>query len=203
MQSMKYWTLDDVRHLPPEMHHRLRESGCLLGWQTTTTSLTLFKPMVHDILGSEPDVLVDVFALEIPGTPGVIGEIITTMGMWRKSRRYDVDMVEICRGTGFQFCSSTIPKELRPTTTTETWVDEVPGYFQPGKEGTWEFCDYIPGTPGYWKTETTVDPSDSWEVVNVIMVEWIKGVAFRRGIGKVLASAWERAELRGSFVYLG
>ena len=62
---------------------------------------------------------------------------------------------------------------------------------------------YLPGTPEHWDTKKTVDPPDSWKVVNVIMVEWVEGVAFRRGIGKVLVSAWERAERRDMFVYLG
>ncbi|KAK1752010.1 heterokaryon incompatibility protein-domain-containing protein [Echria macrotheca] len=228
MKSMKYWTPDTVpgatpgrhfesitisanrRHLPPELYHQLGESGCLLGWPTTTTYLILFKPILRDILGPEPDALVDVFALKIPETYGIIGEVITTIGVWKKMRQYKVDMVEASRGTGFQFCSSLIPKDLRPTTTTRTWVEMQPAYFIPavGRTGDMEGATYVPDiyvpeTPGHWDVQTTVDPSHKWEVVNVIMVEWVKGVAFRRGIGKVLASAWERAKPRETFVYLG
>jgi len=57
---------------------------------------------------------------------------------------------------------------------TSSWTDIITHLAIMGKGAT-----YIPGTLGHWDVEITVDPPNSWEVVNVIIIEWVKGVTFR------------------------
>jgi hypothetical protein len=50
--------------------------------------------------------------------------------------------------------------------------------------------------------QTTVDPTFTWEVVNVVMVEQVNGLSYRRGVGKVMLSAWSEMDTRRTMAYI-
>ncbi|KAK3387877.1 heterokaryon incompatibility protein-domain-containing protein [Podospora didyma] len=176
----------------------LQQSGTLLGLWTGLGYLALGRPM-HSISSEEEtsDNTVAAFPLLHPDQHTVVGEVITTLGMrkWKKTNQYE--FVDISRGAGLCFVSKAIPENLRPTTTTTSYIPATEASFT--REGY-----YLSGTEADLKTKIKRDPEHTWGVANVMMVERrVDGVAYRRGIGKVLKRVWEEGiSTRTEFVYI-
>ncbi|KAK3312637.1 heterokaryon incompatibility protein-domain-containing protein [Apodospora peruviana] len=205
---MFYWTLESgpspisqsntttYMHVRPSgitplIERHLEKSGSLLSWNAARIRLSLGHKVDLSELGSEDTVA----AFHIFNDwDESIGEVITTGGMWAKFT--DWDFMEISRGQELEFVSNMIPDRLRPTTTETKYVQGQPIY------GSDNAMEIVGRKEGHYETKTTVDPEDTWKVVNVLMVERVGEVWYRRGIGKVISTAWEKMKTSPEIVYL-
>ena len=121
----------------------------------------------------------------------VVGEVVTTAQAWNDSHGFE--FIELSHGRELRFASGHIAQGYQPTTTRNVWVEEPTVYDAEGNGSK---------GPGHYEMQTTVDPISTWEVVNVMMVERVNGVAYRRGIGKVILAAWTGMDAHRTFLYL-
>lgn len=183
---------------PRRVRRCLKESGAVLG-----LGVRLGHLIVGDGLcptGSDADLLdstVSAFKLHLlePNEyerGDVVGEIVTTRGAQTDSRNFV--FVEISQGKELRFSSGFIPGHLRPATTREVWV--------PAKTMTDSEGNVTATEEAHYEMQTTVHPANTWSVANVMMIERVDGLSYRRGIGKVILSAWAKMSTRRKFVYL-
>lgn len=64
-------------------------------------------------------------------------------------------------------------------------------------------CDIVEISCGYDGDSPLIDDKDVCTFYNILWVEWINGVAYRRGVGRVIRTAWESMEKKDVELILG
>jgi hypothetical protein len=118
--------------------------------------------------------------------------VVTTTGAWADSGKFV--FVEISQGKELRFSAGLVAEHLRPKSERKVRIPEKTTTDAEGNVSVTE--------NGRWEMQTTVDPTNTWMIANVMMVEQVNGLSYRRGICKVLLSAWYKMHTHRTFVYV-
>ncbi|KAK4445196.1 heterokaryon incompatibility protein-domain-containing protein [Podospora aff. communis PSN243] len=184
---------------PRRVRRCLGEYGAVLGLGVRLGSLALGERILtgRHLDPDLPDNEVAAFKLHLEGLDedqvgGVVGEVVTTYGTWADTE--DFAFIEISQGTELCFSSGLVAEGYKPKTTKDVWI--------PAETTTDMDGNTITTKDGHYEKQTVVHPTSTWSVVNVMMIEQVNGLSYRRGLGKVLRSAWAAMDTHRTMVYL-